>query len=292
MIHNFKKYKNTVMQDKRANRFKFSIDGRMYYVYRVTNLITNKYYYGTRIQKENNILDDFWSYCTSSCEKENIKANKSDYKIKIIKKFDNYNDCILYESFLHQLFIVNKNSKFFNKAMQNPFSFIPDRRGMINCLTIDNIPCYITSDEYQNNKYKYKTYSSGMTTCYDNDNEKYVRIPCDEYYSNLDQYSSMMQKNKFSIESKEKMKKSAKNRDTINRKKHIIIYDLYGKIKFETNGNFKNTCLQYNLPFTALKSSYQNNGEPIYINSIDSVKKMAKNKGWESHFGWFAQEID
>lgn len=292
MIHNFKKYKNIVMQDKRANRFKFSIDGRIYYVYRVTNLITQKYYYGTRIQKENDILDDFWSYCTSSCEKENIKLNKHEYTVKIIKKFDNYNDCVLYEAFLHQLFRVNKNCKFFNKAMQNPFHFIPDRRGMINCLTIDNIPCYISSDEYQNNRDKYKSYSSGKVTCYDNENQKYVQIPSEEYYSNLDQYSSMMQKNKFSNESKEKMKISAKNRGTINRKKHIIIYDSHGKIKFECNGNFKQICLDNNLPFTALKASYQNKCIPIYLNCIESVQKMAKNKGWESYFGWFAQEIN
>lgn len=280
------------MQDKRSSRFKFSVDGRIYYVYRVTNLITNKYYYGTRIQKEDEIVDDFWSYCTSSCERENIKSNKHIYSVKIIKKFDNYNDCALYESFLHQLFQVNKNERFFNKSIQYPFYFIPDRRGMINCLTIDNEPCYITSEEYQNNRDKYKSYSSGKVTCYDNKYDKYVQIPGEEYYSDLERYSSMMQKNKFSQESKEKMKISAKNRNSINRKKQIIIYDENGQIKFETSGNFKNTCLQYNLPFTALKSSYQNNGNPIYINSIASVKKMAENKGWELYFGWFAQEIN
>lgn len=119
----YSEYKKLVMNDKQSDKFKFLIDGRLYYVYRVTEIKTQNYYYGSRIQVKNDVNEDFWSYCTSSERKQIIKNHKELYKVKILKIFDNINDMIIYESFLHQYFNVKYNIKFFNKANQTPTFF-------------------------------------------------------------------------------------------------------------------------------------------------------------------------
>lgn len=292
MIKRYSIYKNKILSDKRSKKFLFTIDNRSYYVYRVTNLTTLKYYYGSRIQKANNILEDFWSYGTSSSEKQNILLNRKNYKVKIINTFNNYNDCIIYESYLHQYFEVGKNNKFFNKSKQTPFDFVPDRTGMINCLTKDKQPCYISSVEYQENKDKYISYSSNKVTCFDVRFDKFVQIPKQEFEQNRENYLTTSQRITCSEKTKNKMSLSAKNRMKPNRSKTINIFNSKGVIIYTVTGKFKEFCKDNNLPFTALKLSYQNNGSAIYINSKDSIKVMANNKGWLPYFGWSAKEFN
>ena len=116
-------YKNKILADIRSDNINFNIDGRVYYVYRVTEIKTNNHYYGSRIKVKEQIDDDFWFYCTSSKRKKIIKENKQDYKVKIIKIFNNHGDMILWESFLHQYFNVKKHNNFFNESNQTPFGF-------------------------------------------------------------------------------------------------------------------------------------------------------------------------
>lgn len=119
----YEKYKDYIKSNfpEKFNKLNFEkVDERLYYVYRVTNLTNNTYYYGSRVSKRFDILN---GYYTSSKYSKIIKENLNYYKAKIIKCFDNSGDKILYEAFLHSIFNVKEHDKFWNKANQTPFKF-------------------------------------------------------------------------------------------------------------------------------------------------------------------------
>ena len=92
-----------------------------HYVYRITNLKENKYYYGCRSSKIEPKLDLGIKYFSSSKNKELIKdqkVNPQDYKYKIIKIFKTRREAIEHEIFLHNKFNVGINESFYNKAKQ------------------------------------------------------------------------------------------------------------------------------------------------------------------------------
>ena len=118
-------YKNLVLQDERVTKLNFIPDDRAHYVYRVTDYTRNieENYYGSRSTAKNNYIEDFWYYRTSSKYNTIIKENKENYKVKIIKVFNNPGDKILYKAFLHQYFDVKLSNMFWNKSNQTPFGF-------------------------------------------------------------------------------------------------------------------------------------------------------------------------
>lgn len=121
-------YKKLVLQDERSSKLIFEPDGRIFYVYRITNIESKEYYYGSRNSDSENLLEDLIKYSSSSKRKNDIKNNKEKYKFKILKVFDNTADKIIYESFLHAKFNVKKHNQFFNESNQTPFGF--DTTGM------------------------------------------------------------------------------------------------------------------------------------------------------------------
>ncbi|MEA3452324.1 MAG: hypothetical protein U9Q83_10545, partial [Bacteroidota bacterium] len=133
-IKRYSIYKKIVLQDERSKKLNFNSDGREHYVYRVTDYTRNlnKHYYGSRTPPKNKLYkfleDEFWTYRTSS--KYNIlnENKKENYKVKILRVFDNPGDKILYESFLHQYFNVKLHNKFWNESNQMPWKF--DTTGM------------------------------------------------------------------------------------------------------------------------------------------------------------------
>ena len=54
--------------------------------------------------------------------------------------------------------------------------------------------------------------------------------------------------------------------------KTIKIYNNKDEVMFITNGNFKNVCEEFKLPFYALKESYKNNGLKIYNSMERKIK--------------------
>jgi len=153
-------YKKLVLQDKRSEKLIFENKHiGLYYVYRVTDLEDNEYYYGSRISKQEDVLKDFWNYCTSSKKKELIKKYKEKrFKVKIMKVFNNPGDMIIYESFLHQYFNVKDNEVFFNKNIQNPTN--PNFSGMV--VTNNKEKRWVSKDTFI--KLKMKGHSTGKTT--------------------------------------------------------------------------------------------------------------------------------
>ncbi len=118
----FLKYKKSVVEDPRSEKLDFTPDGRNHYVYRVTK--DREHYYGSRTDLNEDTIGV--TYFTSSCNKnfaKDFKANPKNYKVKIIKSFNNPGDKILFESYLHQKFDVKNHDNFINRANQTAFGF-------------------------------------------------------------------------------------------------------------------------------------------------------------------------
>jgi len=130
MIRRYSIYKKSILEDSRSEKLVFESEHLgIYYVYRVTDLEDSieKYYYGSRISQDLDVMTDFWDYCTSSNKQKLIKELKTKrFAVKIIKVFDNYGDMIIYESFMHQRFNVKDHLSFWNGYNHHPLFFVKE----------------------------------------------------------------------------------------------------------------------------------------------------------------------
>jgi len=275
-------YKNKVLQDKRINKLNFTPDGRLYYVYRVTDLETKEYYYGSRVKIKENIEDDFWFYCTSSKRKNLIKENKEKYKLKIIKKFNNAADMIIYESFLHQYFNVKINEKFFNEANQTPFGF--NRSGIKNSdETNEKISTAIKgkkkgvkfSKEHRDSlsnsrKLYYRNHPEARLIQSEIGKKNKGKKRTDETKNNMSIAQTGLKNSE--IQNKKISKNSKSGTDSVKKKlsklnsgaKHpqalkIAVYNNNNEIIFISEGTFKKDCEKQALPYNKLCYSYRQN---------------------------------
>jgi len=281
----FKLYKNKIMLDNRSEIFDFLVDGRKYYVYRVMDLNTHESYYGSRASKQIDLIIDFWSYGTSSKRKHEILNNPQNYKLKIIKEFDNYDDMIIYESFLHIYFNVKELSIFFNEANQTPFGFNNNRSG-----------CAL-SDEHK--KKISKSISGKLNGMFGKTHSvetkkkwsvirKGVRIS----ESTKEKISKANKGHSVSDATKEKISKANKGHNRNNganngHAKVIKIFNAIGEIQHICKGNFKQICTKYKLPISALSVSYRNHGKPIW--TLPQWSTMAKQRNEDQFIGWYAK---
>lgn len=105
---------------------------RLYhYVYRITNIVLNKHYYGKRTSKVEPRLDlgiKYFSSSTDKAFKQDQKAFPENYKYKIVVICKNSTTALAYEIRLHNKYNVGINSAFYNKAKQTAVGF--DRIGI------------------------------------------------------------------------------------------------------------------------------------------------------------------
>jgi hypothetical protein len=122
-------YKNLVLQDERSKKLCFKPDGREHYVYRITDYTRDEkeHYIGSHTPSKgkvySNLIDEFWTYKTSSKYNVLNEDKKENYKIKILRVFDNPADKIIYEAFLHQYHDVKLSNKFWNETNQGPLNW-------------------------------------------------------------------------------------------------------------------------------------------------------------------------
>ncbi len=127
-----------------------------HYLYRITNLVEQKHYYGIRTSK--NVLpkqDLGISYFSSSHDKEFIKdqlIHPENYRYKVIVVCNSIQKAINLEIKLHNKFSVSSNPKFYNKSIQTSSSFntlgqltVRDKDG--NCFSVSvNDPRYLSGE--------------------------------------------------------------------------------------------------------------------------------------------------
>ena len=97
-----------------------------HYVYRITNTILNKHYYGKRSSKIVPTKDIGIAYFSSSKDvafRDDQKHNPQNYKYKVVKTFSSSAEAIKFEILLHVKFNVASNNKFYNKAKQTAVGF-------------------------------------------------------------------------------------------------------------------------------------------------------------------------
>ena len=92
-----------------------------HYVYRITNKLLNKHYYGKRSSKVDPRQDLGICYFSSSKDRyfmEDQKQNPQNYEYTIVAVCDNSLEALELEIYLHDYFDVGNNERFFNKAKQ------------------------------------------------------------------------------------------------------------------------------------------------------------------------------
>lgn len=98
-----------------------------HYVYRITNTVENKHYYGKRSSKIEPIKDIGIRYFSSSRDKTFIKdqkENPQNYRYKVVSVHTSSEKALLKEIKLHSKFSVGKNPYFYNKALQTSRKFL------------------------------------------------------------------------------------------------------------------------------------------------------------------------
>jgi hypothetical protein len=107
---------------------------KYHYVYRITNTIERRHYYGVRSSNNFPVFDLGNSYFSSSRNKDFIKDQKDNpqnYRYKVIRIFDNRHSALQFEIKLHNKFNVNLNENFYNNAKQTSTKFCYDSTGTI-----------------------------------------------------------------------------------------------------------------------------------------------------------------
>lgn len=97
-----------------------------HYVYRITNIVVNKHYYGKRSSKLLPELDLGVRYFSSSSDREFIqdqKTNPQNYRYKIVSIYNSSAKALEKEIKLHHKFNVASSYKFYNKAIQTSTGF-------------------------------------------------------------------------------------------------------------------------------------------------------------------------
>ena len=92
-----------------------------HYVYRITNIVVGKHYYGKRSSNVVPALDIGIRYFSSSTDKAFIqdqKVNPQNYKYKIVSTHLDPISAVSKEVILHNKFDVGINPKFYNKVKQ------------------------------------------------------------------------------------------------------------------------------------------------------------------------------
>lgn len=125
-----------------------------HYVYRITNLVEKKHYYGKRSSKIEPKLDLGKKYFGSPSGKTNKwiisdqKNNPQNYKYKIIRLCNTSHEAQKLESILHYKFNVDVNQKFYNEVKSsytNSLGFDPIGKAYV--IDKDNKKYYVNRDD-------------------------------------------------------------------------------------------------------------------------------------------------
>ena len=100
---------------------------KYHYTYRITNILINKHYYGTRTSKNKLPKEDIGIYYFSSSRDKDFmqdqKDNPQNYKYKVIRISNTRKEAMLLEIYFHSKFNVAINGNFYNKTKATSTGF-------------------------------------------------------------------------------------------------------------------------------------------------------------------------
>jgi hypothetical protein len=140
------------------------------YVYRITNVIINKHYYGKRSTNIQPHLDLFYKYRSSSTDKMFMmdqEENPNHYKYKVVKCFDTAQSAADFERFIHLKFNVGRNNNFYNRIISGD---TPRMLGDTVIIRLDD-NTYEVIDKNEFDPEKHTASRKGLVTLW-KDNEK------------------------------------------------------------------------------------------------------------------------
>ncbi len=258
---------------------------KYHYVYRITNTILKKHYYGSRTSKTIPKLDLGIIYFSSSTDKNFLKdqqLNQENYKYVILRIFENRHDALLFEIYLHDRFDVAKNNKFYNKSQQTTSGF------MYGCLGRKgerNIRNKIINND-GDTLYKLSAKKGSLTK----------RNTITPSGLNIHQIASKKYKERLDIvrdgeilSTREKLKKPKKDKTNYQKEAEIInIYDNNNNLVYNVKINLRKFCKINKLPYVELYNSKRNNIK-LYerITDIRVISRLI-NKGYYKYLGWYA----
>lgn len=120
---------------------------KFHYVYRISNLLLDKHYYGKR-STHLNPIDDIGKVYFSSSNKQFIQDqinNPENYKYKIIKTFETSHEAIAFETKLQIRVDAAKNPRFYNKMIYS-HDFNSEGK-MLACDKDGNNKVFISKDD-------------------------------------------------------------------------------------------------------------------------------------------------
>ena len=137
---------------------------KFHYVYRITNVVEKKYYYGKRSSSISPKLDIGFKYFSSSKNEKfqkDQKINPQNYKYKIVAAFRTVEEAIKREIRLHKLFLVGRNPSFYNLITQVSNGF--DSTGRFLAENSEGHRIYTCKDDPDFISGEYKTVKFGFT---------------------------------------------------------------------------------------------------------------------------------
>lgn len=264
----YRKYNEIKVKNRRV------ILNRHFYVYRITNLIQKKHYYGSRVSVAEPKLDIGIKYFSSSYDKEFMLEQKEfpeRFRYKVVRVCANNIEKQLFESYMHEKFNVGASDNFYNQVRQTLEGF--DSTG--------------------------HTYNRGRKLS-DSTKEKLREAFTGRYVS---EETREKQRAIALARTKEenllrgaphKGKKISEHTRKLFCKKNtgsgnpaskvITVFDSKDNIVMVSHGTFKKDCERNNFPWATLRQA--KNGKKLYINSDGTVSKNMLESS-RKFIGWY-----
>lgn len=267
----FKKYK--LVNEPKVKNTKY-VDGKYYYVYRITNKSTKRHYYGSRVCNRNPKEDLGVTYFSSSYDKEFIteqKVNAENFKYKIVKACISNVDKQLFESYLHNKFDVGVNASFYNMVKQ----------------TVEGFDC--TGHKFnlgrkltEETKAKLRVTSSNRIVSESTkERQKLVALSRTKEENLLRGVAHKGKK--ISEHTRELLCKNNAGAGNPSAKT-ITVFDSKDRVVLISKGTFKKDCEVNNFPWACLR--YAKNGKKLYVNS-DGTHSTNMLESSRKFIGWY-----
>ena len=250
-----------------------SVLGRYCYVYRITNVIDNKHYYGSRVSDVHPKMDIGVKYFSSSFHKGFMQEQRNypdRFKYKVVRVCKDNIDKQLFESYLHYKFNVCKNSSFYNKANQTLTGF-------------DS-----TGHQYnkgrplsEETKAKLSKVLTGRVVSEETRQKQREaalrRTKAENLLRGAKHIGKVVSQETRDLQSSQRT--GTKNHNA----KTILILDSAGVVLHKCNGTFKQVCTDNKYPWTTLRKAKY--GKKLYLD-VDGNKSRNVPKGSMKFIGW------